>query len=472
MVFSDQSFVFLFLPLVITLYFPLRGTRFAATLLLIASLTFYFWTSGYFVLLLVASILINYLGGLWIDKRRRKSTLIAVIALNLAPLVYTKYAFFVASNFPITLHSSIVDQLKQVVLPVGISFFTLQGISYVIDVWRRSTAPERNPIVFGAYLSFFPQLIAGPIVRYVDVARDYARPKVSMENFAVGASRFMHGLVKKILIADSVGRIADAAFAVPDENVVFAVALLGATAYAIQIYFDFSGYSDMAIGLGRMFGIRFLENFTRPYASRTVTEFWRRWHISLSSWFRDYIYIPLGGNRNGVTRTYGYLLIVFAITGFWHGAAWTFVVWALYQGAFIILERIALGNTAKQSPHGWLRFVYFLPVVLVGWIFFRADSIGQAWTLISALGAPFSSGAFIVPPALAATLTPDAITIFVLSSAIFFIPGTAGFGHRLSTEVGNLADLSLRTLYMTSCLAIAYVLVLAQNYSPFLYFRF
>lgn len=472
MVFSDQSFLFLFLPVTLVIYFTLRATPFATTVILLASLVFYFWTSGFHVLLLVASLLINFLGGLWVSARSHRLALPIVITLNLALLIYFKYAFFAANNFGVSPDEPLGEWLKAIVLPIGISFFTFQGISYVVDVARGTVAPERGLINFGAYLSFFPQLIAGPIVRYRDVERDFCEPKTSMENFAAGASRFMHGLVKKIVVADTVAPIADAAFALPAENVTCIVALLGATAFAIQIYFDFSGYSDMAIGLGLMFGIRFHENFERPYASKTITEFWRRWHISLSTWFRDYLYIPLGGDRHGNATTYRNLLIAFVATGIWHGAAWTFLAWGLYQGFFIVIERCVLGSSAKNTNVAALRYVYCLPVVLIGWIIFRSDTIGEAWTFASALGAPFAKSAFAVPPSLAAALTPNATAIFAIACLIFVLPGRYGFGQWLSTAISGTRGPFLRTGYLVACMSVALVMVLSQTYSPFLYFRF
>ena len=471
-VFSDQSFVFLFLPAALVLYFAFRSTPLALAIVLITSLVFYYWSAGIQSLILVASILINFFGGLWIAARRDKLSLAVVIGADLALLIYFKYAFFLGSNLGLAHVHPLGDWLHAIVLPIGISFFTFQGISYAIDVWRGDVEPERNIITFGAYKSFFPQLIAGPIVRYRDVHHDFTQPKTSVENFASGATRFMHGLAKKVIVADSVARVADAAFALPFENVVFIAAVIGAVAYALQIYFDFSGYSDMAIGLGLMFGVRILENFERPYASKSITEFWRRWHISLSSWFRDYLYIPLGGNRRGGTHQYGNLLIVFVATGLWHGAAWTFLVWGLYHGVFITGERLIAGKSAKDLRLPAFRFLYCLPVVLVGWIIFRADTLGQAWVFVRALGKPLGENALTLPPSLYVAFTPGITAVFAVAALVFLLPGRYGLGTWLATPHAAAPAFAARSAYLLACMGITLVLVLSQSYSPFLYFRF
>ena len=287
------------------------------------------------------------------------------------------------------------DFATGIVLPIGISFYTFQGLSYVIDVWRGTLPkPERNPILFAAYLAFFPQLIAGPIVRFGDVVADFHAPKLSADMFAAGAARFLVGLAKKVLVADLVAPIADAAFDQSGDSLTFAGAWIGSLAYTIQIYFDFSGYSDMAIGMCLMFGIRIPENFAHPYASRTITEFWRRWHISLSTWFRDYLYIPLGGNRAGAGRTYLNLVIVFLATGLWHGAAWTFVLWGLYHGAFLAAERALLGHRARDIPLFWPRLAYSLPVIVVGWALFRSTDLPGFLQHFEAMVSPFAEMAW------------------------------------------------------------------------------
>jgi len=293
-----------------------------------------------------------------------------------------------------------------------------------------------------------------------------------MDTIGPGIRRFTHGLIKKLVIADSVAVVADAAFAVPTGEVTFAVAIIGATAYAIQIYFDFSGYSDMAIGLGLMFGIKFDENFLRPYSSNSITEFWRRWHISLSSWFRDYLYIPLGGNRGAVANTYRNLMIVFLATGVWHGAAWTFVFWGLYHGLFLVAERLMWGKKASHQRGVISRYVYCLPVVLIGWIIFRADSLDQCVTFLSALTLPFASNSFTLPPTLQAGLSPQPVFMMVMGSTIFFASSRSSVGQIVQREPTNWRQTLAQIAYLGLGLVAAFVLSVSSSYSPFLYFRF
>ena len=471
MVFSDQVFLHAFLPLALALGLLTQRTRAGPATIFVLSLGFFYWSSGHYTLLLLASIAINYTGGLLIARRRERWVIGAAVAANLLLLGYFKYAYFLASQFDHVLSPGIVGRAAEIVLPIGISFYTFQGISYLVDVWRREIEPERDFVLFGAYLSFFPQLIAGPIVRFRDVARDFRAPKVSSEMFAAGAARFLLGLTKKIVIADTVAPIADAAFATPDPG--FAVAWAGALAYTVQIYFDFSGYSDMAIGLGMMFGIRFPENFRHPYAASTVTGFWRRWHISLSTWFRDYVYIPLGGNRRGAARTYVNLGLVFLATGLWHGAAWTFVAWGAWHGLFLIAERVALGNQAGTLDRSWVRLLYFAPVVVVGWVLFRAEDIPQFLDMAAAMASPLAAGAFDVPGALLIEATPFRGGVLVLALA-------ALAAQRAVPPAGPmLADLALdknaaaaRLGFVSAAVALAVLFVIPAEFSPFLYFRF
>lgn len=345
MVFSSVTFLFVFLPVVLAVYYILPG-RLRNTFLLLASLLFYYWGEPRFVFVMLASIVWNYLCGLmcgYLPERMRglrKLALILAVAVNLGLLVYFKYADFIIGTINGVFSRSI--PLLGVTLPIGISFFTFQGLSYVIDVYRQTVRPQRDPLKLGMYISLFPQLIAGPIVRYADIEREIDHRSVDREKFYAGVSRFVIGLSKKVLIANTLALRADQIFGQPCQSLTAGVAWLGALLYSLQIYFDFSGYSDMAIGLGKMLGFTFLENFDLPYMSRSVTEFWRRWHISLSSWFRDYVYIPLGGNRRG--NVYLHLLTVFILTGLWHGAAWNFVLWGLWHGLFLIVERVLRGR--------------------------------------------------------------------------------------------------------------------------------
>jgi alginate O-acetyltransferase complex protein AlgI len=396
MVFSSIIFLFLFLPLTLTLYF-ITGKKHRNLFLLFASLIFYAWGEGLYLLILLISIFINFSCGLLIDHHRgskRSSIYLAVgIFLNLAILALFKYANFVVTNLNSILAALGSGQLylAPVHLPIGISFFTFQALSYVIDVYNQKTTVERNIINLGAYISLFPQLMAGPIVRFAHIAKEMVSRTVSRTDFAEGVKQFLFGLGKKMLIANPVALVADQVFSVPTAELTTGLAWLGAICYTLQIYFDFSGYSDMAIGLARMFGFHYLENFNYPYISRSIREFWRRWHISLSTWFRDYLYIPLGGNRGDPIRTYINLVIVFVLCGLWHGASWNFVIWGLFHGFFLATERTFLGRGINALPQP-LRHIYTLLIVMVGWVIFRTESMTHAISYLSAMSG-FASGA-------------------------------------------------------------------------------
>jgi alginate O-acetyltransferase complex protein AlgI len=397
MVFSSSVFLFLFLPAVLLIYFVLPR-NIQNLFLLLASLLFYAWGEGLFVAIMFASIVFNYLGGLVIARYRRETIgkialLLAVIA-NLALLGSFKYANFLVDNlnFLIDAMGFTPVNLDPVHLPIGISFFTFQAMSYVIDVYRGEAEVQRNPINSALYIALFPQLIAGPIVRYHHIAKQLVSRRVSLDGFTSGVTLFIFGLGKKMLIANPMGEVADQIFAIPAEHLTFGLTWLGLACYTLQIYFDFSGYSDMAIGLGRMFGFRFLINFNYPYIARSIQEFWRRWHISLSRWFRDYLYIPLGGNRCAPSRVYANLLIVFFLVGLWHGASWNFVLWGMVHGGFLILERSGFGAILAR---GWavVRHLYVLLVVMLAWVLFRADTLDYAWAFIQGLfGAASGAG--------------------------------------------------------------------------------
>jgi alginate O-acetyltransferase complex protein AlgI len=471
LVFSDASFVFLFLPLALTAGLLLRRVAFAQTILVL-SLVFYFWTAASQTWILVLTILLNYAGGRILELQPQKLILAGFVAANLSLLAYFKYAVFAAYNIDVATAAHFSELVKGVVLPIGISFFTFQGISYVIDVYRRHVHAERNLIIYGAYKSFFPQLIAGPIVRFRDVVEYFHHPKVGIDIFSAGAARFAHGLLKKVLIVDNDALIVNAIFNLPAGATGFATAWLGAFAFAVQIYFDFSGYSDMAIGLGQMFGVRILENFNRPYSSYSITEFWRRWHISLSSWFRDYLYIPLGGNRQGTLATYRNLFVVFFLTGLWHGAAWTYIVWGLYHGAFLVLERMIF----RDRPHLWqsqgFRFFYCLPIVLIGWMIFRATNLDQATSLISAMFSPTTAGAFDFPDLVVSACAPINLLALAAGAMIFLLPGGCPLSRRLSRTDLALGAQVASLSYATGALIVAGIFVLSHNFSPFLYFQF
>ncbi|MFK8049164.1 MAG: MBOAT family protein [Halioglobus sp.] len=434
------------------------------------SLFFYFWSSGAIVFVLIFSILMNWGWGLLLSRFCSQWILGFGVALNLLVLAYYKYAAFLAQQFDLIFTANLTGTFQSIILPIGISFFTFQAISYLVDIYRKEAEVETNVIRFGAYLSFFPQLIAGPIVRYRDVIAQYARPDISVLNMSAGFARFAHGLFKKVVIADSAGAIADACFALPADEYTMATSALGAIAYTVQIYFDFSGYSDMAIGLGLIFGIRFNENFTHPYSSSSLTEFWRRWHISLSSWFRDYLYIPLGGNRSSEFATYRNLVLVFAVTGLWHGAAWTFVVWGLYHGFFLLLERKWLAGVVSRSSL-LARYCYMLPVVVVGWIIFRADTLAQGHLFIEALFM-FGVNSLLLPDTVLQVLTPFSLLAVVTGCLIYLAPRNKIFGAYLSSGTPSSKLLAIRLMYCAVGLPYSLMIAFSSHFSPFLYFRF
>jgi alginate O-acetyltransferase complex protein AlgI len=485
MVFSSPIFLFLFLPLVLAAHAltPRAGRN---TLLLAASLFFYAWGEKTYVVILLASIAANYACGLllgWLEgPRGRLLGVTLAVAVNLGLLAAFKYANFVADNVNLLLGRAQLPLLAipNIHLPLGISFFTFHALSYVLDVYRREVKALVNPVDFALYIAFFPQSIAGPIVRYHDLAAQLVRRAASREGFAAGATQFIYGLSKKMLIANTLAVPADAIFGLPGAALTAGLAWLGAVCYTLQIYFDFSGYSDMAIGLARLFGFEFKANFDYPYASRSVTEFWRRWHVSLSSWFRDYLYIPLGGNRGTPARTYLNLTIVFFLCGLWHGASWAFVGWGLYHGGFLVLERMGLGRSLERLP-SLVRRTYLLLAVTVGWVFFRAETFGGAVALLRAMAGFAEASAVEYTPAV---YLHNDVLLALAAGCVFSAPvlpwlrrlheglrraaagrgGLAG-GLELCLAVGSVAALTLLLLGSAMLLA-------ANTYNPFIYFRF
>lgn len=425
MVFSSPTFLFIFLPAVFILNLLLRDIRLKNALLIIFSLVFYAWGEPVYVLLMILTTLINYLLSRLLKPgqtpRVRRIVLWLTVIWNIGSLVAFKYTDFLIStiNSVFTLNLP----LANIALPVGISFFTFQAMSYTIDVYRGECAPGRNFFDILLYISLFPQLIAGPIVKYHDVASEIVSRKADARDVAEGLRRFLFGLGKKALIANTLASAADAVYAL--ESVNAPLGWLGAIAYLLQIYFDFSGYSDMAIGLGRMFGFHFRENFNYPYIAGTVQEFWRRWHISLSTWFKEYVYIPLGGNRRGRLRTAVNRLTVFLLTGLWHGASWNFAVWGLWHGGFLMLESAV---NVKKWPRA-LRHVYTLLVVTVGFVVFRAENMAAALNMLSAMFTGFAS-----TPAQLAALTRISSPIFV-AALIAGILGATPLLHNLGERL-------------------------------------
>ena len=385
MVFSSPIFLFAFLPLTLAMWFATGRNK---SVLLAASFIFYGWGEPYLVFLLLFVIGFNYWIGEFVGHARKYRNWIFVfgLAVDILLLVNFKYAAFLAENVNVLLllKGFRPVAVPHIPLPLGISFFTFQALAYLIDIYRGQIAPAHSLYRYALFKSFFPQLIAGPIVRYQQVERDFAADLASIDLFASGVRRFTIGLAKKVVIADTVGAAVDRLFELPPSELVMTTAWTGALLFALQIYFDFSGYSDMAIGLGRMFGIHLPENFNYPYVAQSMQDFWRRWHITLSTWFRDYVYFPLGGNRKGRLRTYLNLALVFALCGLWHGATWSFVVWGLYNGVFLALERGWLGNALDRLPAA-LRHAYLIVIVLIGWVIFRAPDLTYALQMIGAM---------------------------------------------------------------------------------------
>ena len=459
MVFSSLIFLFIFLPVVVTINY-LLPSKWRNTFLLIANLIFYAWGEPVYVLLMIASIFVNYICAYIMDKtvsrRKRKLLLVINIILNLGALGFFKYTSLVLDTLRVIPALSSLPVAK-IVLPIGISFYTFQAMSYVIDVYRRSCRSTKSFIDFAAYISLFPQLIAGPIVRYSDVERSVRERHVTPVMFSNGIKLFIIGLCKKVLLANQFGKIWDMVFA---DTATFGTwgAWIGAFAYTLQIYFDFAGYSDMARGLGKMLGFDFCINFSYPYISRSITEFWRRWHISLSSWFRDYVYIPLGGNRVSALRHAFNILIVWALTGLWHGAGWNFVAWGVYYGILLLMEKFVWGKALSKIPK-ILRHIYTLVIVIVGWIFFASPSFSQAFTYLGYMFTPHGGSV--------QSLAPWLITFIVgiVSCTPLF---AAAWGWLKIKRKDSLLSAVLCTIGFILCVAS----LITETYNPFLYFRF
>lgn len=480
MVFSSNVFLFVFLPLVLVLYYLIHPNL-RNIFLLTASLFFYYWGEPKFVLVMILSIIWNYISGLLLGLSihrcpektfLKKGILFVSVFVSLSLLYYFKYYDFSINLLNQTFHLELA--VKNIALPIGISFFTFQGLSYVVDVYRGDVKAQKNLIKLGMYISLFPQLIAGPIVRYIDIEKEVNHRNVTLDDFYAGVTRFVIGLSKKVIISNPLAYQVDLIFAQNTSNLQLTTAWLGAIMYSLQIFFDFSGYSDMAIGLGRMFGFTFLENFNLPYIASSIKEFWRRWHISLSSWFRDYLYIPLGGNRRG--NVYCNLIIVFFLTGLWHGASLNFIVWGLWHGLFQIIERIL---TQKKSfllrddlpIYGMvLRRIYTLMVVLIGWVFFRAENLTIALDYLKVMFG-FSHADTVYFQTM---YYLDRFTLFILVLAIIF---STNLPQMMRYKMKNVVVLNrifpvLSSLSIILLLIVSAIMVMASSYNPFIYFRF
>jgi alginate O-acetyltransferase complex protein AlgI len=470
MVFSSPIFLYVFLPLVLAVYHGAPRT-WRNGVLLSAGVLFYTWGEKGYIILMLASSLGSFLAGRWIESRRSRRLLIASVAANLATLVVFKYANFIVDNLNV-ITSSIgfaPRHLKPIHLPIGISFFTFEAISYLIDVYRGTCRAERHFTRFLMYMTLFPHLIAGPVVRYGDLAPSLAQRGVADSGFADGIRRFVVGLAKKMLLANPLASVADQIFGLAPGHLAASAAWLGLACYSLQIYFDFSGYSDMAIGLGKMFGFEFVENFNYPYVADSVTDFWRRWHISLSTWFRDYVYIPMGGNRAGPTRLGINLVVVFVLCGLWHGASWTFLIWGLYHGVFLVAERAGIGRLLAKSPT-ILRRSYTLAAVAGGWVFFRCDTLGHSLAYFESL----MNGQGIRD----ISAYWNGILVVVLPAALV---GCCPFVRIVNLHWDRLAMAARPIQVIREFAVVAFVTVLfvasaaqlaAGTYNPFIYFRF
>ena len=465
MIFSSLTFLFAYLPAVLLVYFavPLRYRNF---ILLLVSLFFYGWGEPLYVLVMIFSILFNWYFGRMVGEYRDKNKVIAkkfliiCIVLNLLLLGFFKYFDFFAENLN-ALGVSFIKPLK-LGLPIGISFYTFQAMSYPIDIYRHDTDPQKSVIYFGSYVTMFPQLIAGPIVRYRDIALQLQKRICSIPRFSQGIQRFMVGLCKKVLLANSAGAVWESISSLSDARSTVLTAWIGIICYAFQIYFDFSGYSDMAIGLGKMLGFDFLENFDYPYISKSITEFWRRWHMSLSYWFRDYVYIPLGGNRKGFARQIINIMIVWLLTGFWHGASWNFVMWGVLYGIILIIEKLFLLKILKKAPD-WVCHVYTMVIVLIAWVLFAFTDITKALHYLSMM---FGNASGIA----------NGLTLFYLRNNLVMLIVCAFACTPLYKTKWHLTEQKwfpyAAPALVLAGLVLCTAFIVNASYNPFLYFRF
>ena len=466
MIFSSPVFLYIFLPLLALIYSLSRRKN---AVLLFASLFFYAWGEPIFVLLMVAVATINYLFGelVYRDSPYRFRYLAIAVTINIAILIGFKYLSFIVENINLLIPAESFHALPvpHPSLPLGISFFIFQSVTYVVDIYRRDSAPARSFADALLYISLFPQLVAGPIVRYNEIADRIQSRRSDWNRVISGVELFAVGLAKKVLLADSLSGTVDQIFSMPSQALGMGMAWLGVICFALQIFFDFSGYSDMAIGIGRALGFNFPENFNQPYRSRSIQEFWRRWHMTLSRWFRDYVYIPLGGNRLGIARTYINLLGVFALTGFWHGASWNFLIWGLIHGLFLIFERLGLGSWLQRAwaPVG---HIYVICVVLLGWVFFRADDLTSAFAFLGAMvgltQVPIVSG-------MTDLASPYMMGVVLLGIIMATLPERDSWESKDTRHVWK-SVLLYSTLSITTLFSL--VLITAYSHKAFIYFRF
>ena len=461
MLFSSNVFLYFYFPIVLALYY-LSPRKLRNITLFAVSLFFYGWGEPVYVLLMAGTILLNYVFGIWIHSRKEKGlcakgVLAAGVAANVAILGFFKYTGLIVRSLKAILPFMAGVTVPEISLPIGISFYVFQSMSYIIDVYREDAPVQKNAITFGTYVTLFPQLIAGPIVRYADVAQQLVSRRENLGSFAAGVRLFVVGLAKKVLIANQMGALWDA---LQLQNGMLA-AWVGIAAYSLQLYFDFSGYSDMARGLGRMLGFEFLINFNYPYISASITEFWRRWHISLSTWFREYVYIPLGGNRKGLKRQIVNLLIVWGLTGLWHGASWNFLLWGLYYGILLILEKTFLLKVLDRLPKA-VRHVYTLLIVMIGWALFYFEDMGALGSFFTRAFSFTATGAEGINRILA-------YLPVLLAAGVAATPLGKACCDRLKQKTwAQYAGIAVAAVLMVLCVAA----LISQSYNPFIYFRF
>lgn len=467
MVFSSLAFIFVFLPIVLLVYY-LSPYKYKNIILLIVSIIFYTLGEPRYIFLILVSMIINYILSILIYKNRlniekKRLILFTIILINIAILVFFKYYSFLIENINIVFNVNL--NVREISLPLGISFYTFQLISYIVDVYRGKVIPQRNIIKFSLYVLMFPQLVAGPIVKYSDIEKEIECRKVTIYKFGQGVERFIFGLAKKVLIANNLGTIWMEVKSVNIDNLSLLAAWIGIISFTLQIYFDFSGYSDMAIGLGKMFGFDFLENFNFPYMSKSITEFWRRWHISLGSWFKEYLYIPLGGNRRGNLIQLRNIIIVWITTGLWHGASWNFIVWGLYFGFILYFEKVFLRKILNKLPK-YICHLYTMIIVTIGWVFFDADNLRTAIEYIKVM---LGFGNSIVDK-LGAYLINTNIILIVLSIVLAT--------NILKKSIENIMkffkkqDLVLIVFIEFIIFIVSIAYLVSETYNPFLYFRF
>lgn len=470
MVFSSLVFLFVFLPITLLFYF-IVPRKYRNFILLIVSLIFYAWGEPVYIVLMLFSTVIDFINGLLVEKyadqpKKAKKVVIFAVIVNLSLLTFFKYSGFIVSNLNALMGTTFT--VPDIALPIGISFYTFQTMSYTIDVFRKDAPAQKNIINLGAYVTMFPQLIAGPIVRYQTVAEQLNHRKETQSLFASGVERFVIGLGKKVLLANNIGLLWSQVSSMAISELTVMTSWLGVIAFGLQIYFDFSGYSDMAIGLGRMFGFELLENFNYPYISQSITEFWRRWHISLGTWFRDYVYIPLGGNRKGKWRTYLNVFIVWFLTGLWHGASWNFILWGLYFGIIITIEKVFLMKWLSYAPR-LIRHLYTLVLLIIGWGLFAFENLS------------YLKDYFRVMFGFKEVALYDQVTLYYLMTngvlLIILVVASTPLAKQMYQKLkqskrGELLDVVLSPIVCLLILILSTAYLVDSSYNPFLYFRF